>query len=656
MSLSGTPSGQALEQMAIHLSTLEAKRTKKRQLAEDLFKRMQSMNQQIKAMQQQIKDTENELFQMDNDITTAEKDLLEAARRKKKPVHNSQNSIVLSERKGSPSATQTQADEVLTDPMTFPFTMDPDEHVPDPMTQIQAINDDDYDDDDPDRRNSGFAAAYRPSSRSSSVGPLELTTNNRTMTRRKPPPGQEAMSIHKSPPGQDAMSIHSSPSESETQENNGVQPTVAAASRGRPGTLDSFFTSIPTSSTATAPAPRQSLVNAQETFQQQLQHRQQQQQSNLARQRIDPNAQSQSESFPWSEKVDHLLCNTFQINGFRDHQKEIINATLGGQDVFVIMRTGGGKSLTYQLPALIEGRGPERKVSFVISPLLSLIQDQEEQMNAFEPGSAISFTSSIQGGQAEHARRWDMVRDPKQGMCLVFVTPEKVSKSGKLRSEMEKLFNQGRLGRFVIDECHCACQWGHDFRPDYAQLGILKRHFPSIPVIAVTATASDKVRQDCCTILALGTNYRFFRSTANRLNLLYSVRPKPDGKDAVVDEMVTFIKEKYPQSAGIVYTLSRKDADTVASCLCEYGVVARPYHSDVSPKNKEMVHRSWMRNETQVVVATIAFGLGINKPDVRFVLHHTISKTLDGYYQESGRAGRDGKPADCVLYYSPKVS
>jgi superfamily II DNA helicase RecQ len=156
-------------------------------------------------------------------------------------------------------------------------------------------------------------------------------------------------------------------------------------------------------------------------------------------------------------------------------------------------------------------------------------------------------------------------------------------------------------------------------------------------------------------ILALGTNYRFFRSTANRLNLQYSVRPKPDGKDAVVDDMVTLIKEKYPQNAGIIYTLSRKDADTIASSLCEYGVVARAYHSDVTPKNKELIHRSWMRNETQVVVATIAFGLGINKPDVRFVLHHTISKTLEAYYQESGRAGRNGQTADCVLYYSPKV-
>jgi RecQ family ATP-dependent DNA helicase len=637
MSLSGKLSSPALEQMAIHLSALEAKRTQKRELAQALFEKMQAMKLQITSMQQQIKDTENELHQVDDDINAAEKDLLEAARQRKQPVRNSYDSIVLSENRRSSSATQTQADEVLTDPMTL--TMDPDDHIPDPMTQTQAVDDD-------DNHHHTFSAAYRPPSRSSSVGPLELTTNNRTLTRRKPPPGQEALSIHSSPrrkppPSQEALSIHSSP-ESDSQENNGVEPTVAVTSRGKTGTLDSFFNSIPTSSTATASAPRQ--------------RQGQQQQSNQARQRVGSNGQPQSESFTWTEKVDQLLRNTFRINGFRDHQKEIINATLSGEDVFVIMRTGGGKSLTYQLPALLEGRGTERKVSFVISPLLSLIQDQEEQMNEFAAGSAVSFTSSIQGGQAEHARRWDMVRDPDQGVCLVFVTPEKVHKSGKLRNEMEKLFNQGRLGRFVIDECHCACQWGHDFRPDYAHLGILKRHFPSVPVIAVTATASDKVRQDCITILALGNNYRFFRSTANRLNLNYTVRPKPDGKDALIDEMVTFIKEKYPQSAGIIYTLSKKDADTVASSLCEYGVVARAYHSDVTPKNKEMVHRSWMRNETQVVVATIAFGLGINKPDVRFVFHHTLSKTLDGYYQESGRAGRDGQPADCVLYYSAKVS
>lgn len=287
-----------------------------------------------------------------------------------------------------------------------------------------------------------------------------------------------------------------------------------------------------------------------------------------------------------------------------------------------------------------------------------LFQDQEDQMNAFAPGSAVSFTSNLPGGQAEHNRRWNLVRDPQQGVCLVLITPEKISKSNKLKNEMQILYDQNRLGRFVVDEAHCSSNWGHDFRPDYTKLGLLRSAFPKVPIMAVTATASDRVRHDVCSILQVSRNCVFYRSSANRPNLRYHVRAKKASwsADDVLDNMADFIKDEYSQGAGIVYTYSKNDADTVANKLVDRGIIAQSYHSEVSATRKDQIHHSWMRNDTQVVVATIAFGLGINKPDVRFVLHHTLSKTLEAYYQESGRAGRDGKPSQCVLYYSPGVS
>jgi RecQ family ATP-dependent DNA helicase len=254
------------------------------------------------------------------------------------------------------------------------------------------------------------------------------------------------------------------------------------------------------------------------------------------------------------------------------------------------------------MPALLEGHGPDRKVTFVISPLISLIQDQEMQMNEFVPNSAIALMSSV--SVTECSARMHQVHDPTAGVCLVFITPERMEKSTKLLGDLERLFQANRLGRFVIDEAHCASSWGHDFRPDYAKLGKLKSHFPTVPILAVTATASDSVRHDVCTILRMPT-YSFFRSTAARPNLTYSVQHKPKN----FEDIAEWIRGQNG-GAGIVYTLSKKDADTVAQQLYEAGITAEAYHAGVTGPKRERIHRSWMRNETQVVVATIAFGLG----------------------------------------------
>jgi hypothetical protein len=271
--------------------------------------------------------------------------------------------------------------------------------------------------------------------------------------------------------------------------------------------------------------------------------------------------------------ITQTLRQSFRLQSFRENQLEIIQTTLSGKDCFVLMKTGGGKSLLYQLPAVLESP----KITLVVSPLLSLIQDQENQMNQFVPESCVSFTSGM--GAAQHTTNWNRVRDVTGGVMMILVTPEKVFNSNKLKAELQKLEEQNRLGRFVIDECHCACQWGHDFRPDYAKISVLRQHFPRVPILAVTATASDQVRDDCAKIFQLSRNYAYFRSTANRPNLRYQVRPKESAID-VIEDMVQFIRDNHPRSAGIVYTYSKKDADTVADQLSEEGIVAESYHSE----------------------------------------------------------------------------
>nr|XP_018679759.1 PREDICTED: mediator of RNA polymerase II transcription subunit 34 isoform X2 [Musa acuminata subsp. malaccensis] len=236
---------------------------------------------------------------------------------------------------------------------------------------------------------------------------------------------------------------------------------------------------------------------------------------------------------------------------------------------------------------------------------------------------------------------------------VLYVTPEKISKSKRFMSKLEKCHHGGRLSLIAIDEAHCCSQWGHDFRPDYKNLGILKIQFPTVPLIALTATATYKVQVDLMEMLHIPKCVKFV-STINRPNLFYKVHEKSSVGKVVIDEIADFIRGSYSKNeSGIIYCFSRKECEQVAKELRGRGISADHYHADMDVIAREKVHLLWSKNKLQVIVGTVAFGMGINKPDVRFVIHHSLSKSMETYYQESGRAGRDGLPSECVLYYRP---
>ncbi|XP_026222195.1 Bloom syndrome protein homolog isoform X2 [Anabas testudineus] len=347
-------------------------------------------------------------------------------------------------------------------------------------------------------------------------------------------------------------------------------------------------------------------------------------------------------NFPHSQEMMKIFHKRFGLHQFRFNQLEAINATLQGEDTFVLMPTGGGKSLCYQLPACVSPG-----VTVVISPLKSLIVDQVQKLTTLDiPATSLSGDKS----DGEAARIYMQLSRKDPIIKLLYVTPEKVSASNKLISALHNLYERGLLARFVIDEAHCVSQWGHDFRPDYKRLHELRQKFPNVSMMALTATATPRVQKDILNQLSM-TRPQVFTMSFNRSNLKYSVLPKKPKK--VDEDCIGWIKKHYPRDSGIVYCLSRNDCDAMAESLQRAGILALSYHAGLSDGDREYVQTKWINQDgCQVICATIAFGMGIDKPDVRYVIHASLPKSVEGYYQESGRAGRDGEISHCILFYS----
>lgn len=350
-------------------------------------------------------------------------------------------------------------------------------------------------------------------------------------------------------------------------------------------------------------------------------------------------------SFEWDQQANDIRLNVFGISTYRVNQREIINAVMSGRDVVVIMAAGGGKSLCYQLPAFLRPG-----TALVVSPLLSLIQDQVMGLTALNiPAGMLTSTTSKENEKSIYKA----LEKGEGELKVLYVTPEKISKSKRFMSKLEKCNHAGRLSLIAVDEAHCCSQWGHDFRPDYKKLSILKTQFPKVPMIALTATATQRVQTDLKEMLQVSRCVTFV-SSVNRPNLFYEVREKSSNAIAVIDDIANFIRGYYQnKESGIVYCFTRKECEQVAKELRQRGISAEHYHADMDVKARESVHIRWSTNKLQVIVGTVAFGMGINKPDVRFVIHHSLSKSLETYYQESGRAGRDGLPSHCLLYFRP---
>jgi len=326
-----------------------------------------------------------------------------------------------------------------------------------------------------------------------------------------------------------------------------------------------------------------------------------------------------------------ILQKTYGFDHFRGAQAAVIDHVTGGGHGFVLMPTGGGKSLCYQIPSLLR-----KGVGVVISPLIALMKNQVDALQQLGIRAA-AINSAISGGDIAEAKSAIL----RGELDLVYVAPERL-----LMDDFMSLLDESSIALFAIDEAHCVSQWGHDFRPHYKQLSVLAERYPQVPRIALTATADVPTRRDIVECLKLEDG-RSFIAGFDRPNIHYSIIEKNNARA----QMLRFIKEHHAHDSGIVYCLSRKLTDETAAWLCDEGFTALPYHAGMATEAREKNLERFLQDEKVIMVATIAFGMGIDKPDVRFVAHMTIPKNIEAYYQETGRAGRDGLPSNALMIY-----
>ncbi|KAJ6469002.1 P-loop containing nucleoside triphosphate hydrolase protein [Mycena vitilis] len=355
----------------------------------------------------------------------------------------------------------------------------------------------------------------------------------------------------------------------------------------------------------------------------------------------DPASQGFSDATKGASKYGRLLKNVFGKKNFRQSQLAAINETMSGRDVFVLMPTGAGKSLCYQLPAVHQNE-TNNSTTVVVSPLRSLIDDQVQSL-VMKKITAVGLTADTN----TVALKTNLIKQRSNRPALLYLTAEKLVKSTSVHEILRHLHKEGTLARFVIDEAHCLSIWGEEhFRPAYQELHTLRDNFPDVPIMALTSTANQTDIDDINRRLKLN-NPTVIRQSLDRRNLNYVVRPKR----GQVNDLVSLIKSGGYKS-GIIYRTGRRPCERMASILNKKGIKAKAYHAGLSDKARNTAQAEWMSGKCRVIVATIAFGMGIDKDDVQFIVHYDLPKSLENYYQETGRAGRDGRSADCVLYYS----